>query len=63
MLVFLIAAPQVAMMCWLGLVLLSAGDFGSGLPLASLVLMSLSYLCEGGREVIRQVKAKIKRSP
>lgn len=63
MLVFLVAAPQVAIMSWLALLLLSSGDFGSGLPLASLVLMSVSYLVSGAGEVFKGVKERIRRQP
>jgi hypothetical protein len=62
MLVFLIAAPQVVVMCWFALLLLSAGDFGSGLPLASLALMSFSYLGQGFKETLEHIKAGLKQS-
>lgn len=60
MLVFLIAAPTILQISWLGLVFVSSGDLAGGLPFASIALMSASYLVSGATETSRYLRGLLK---
>jgi len=60
MLVFLIAAPNLLLISWLAIVLVSSGDIAQGLPFASLLLMSVSYFVAGAREAFVYLRGFLK---
>lgn len=60
MLVFLIAAPHLFAMAWLGLIYLSSGYVSEGLPFMAVCLMCCSYFVKGATETIEYIRGRIK---